>query len=137
MMESEELRTLRIVFEEYYPTPPNNLQAQAQLETEWRRELTENQKNILWEKQLKRWSDKWWSFYHRFNDEAREIKKLYLLHTHFFASIHIHSTPVSPNFDFTSCFILPDCDYLELQTRCIHRSEWHRKLTCASLQCNQ
>lgn len=74
-MESEELSTLRIAFIDHYEPPPSNLQAQARFERIYKMEMTEGMIQGLWENELKPWSNRWWDFYSKFNDMAREKKK--------------------------------------------------------------
>lgn len=75
-MESEELSILRVAFEVHYPQPPSNLQAQASFERTYGMAMTQRMIEGLWKKELQPWSDRWWNLYHKFNDEAREIKKM-------------------------------------------------------------
>lgn len=75
-MTGDELAVLRLAFIKHYPTPPNNFQAQAQIELKYGITMTRKMVQMHWKHELEPWSNRWWEFYGRFNNIAREQKLL-------------------------------------------------------------
>lgn len=73
-MSSDELTTIRLAFVKFYPPPPSNMQAQGRYERMYGGEMPPAVIRGLWLKELKPWSDRWWSFYTDFNEIVRAKK---------------------------------------------------------------
>ncbi|KAI0565920.1 hypothetical protein FGB62_13g235 [Gracilaria domingensis] len=69
-----ELSTIRIAFTAHYPLPPSNAQVQGRFEMKYGREMSQAMIQGLWEKELKHWSERWWSLYMSFNNVVRGKK---------------------------------------------------------------
>lgn len=73
-LSTDELSDLRLAFVNHYPPPPSNAQAQGRFEMKYGREMSQSMIKGIWEKELKSWSERWWTLYTEFNKEARGKK---------------------------------------------------------------
>jgi hypothetical protein len=65
---------VRLAFCVHYPPPPSNMAAAGRYELKYGRGMSKDMESALWVKELKPWSDRWWSLYSMFGDVVREKK---------------------------------------------------------------
>lgn len=71
-----EMAFIREEFCVHYPPPPSNMAAAGRYELANRREMTKEERDALWENELKPWSERWWSLYEKFTDLVRAEKMM-------------------------------------------------------------
>lgn len=79
-MSCDELSIVRAAFCKYYPSPPSNMEAQGRYEFTHGKSMSLGLEQSLWERELKPWSNRWWTLYQMFNDEVRDHKMKKSLH---------------------------------------------------------
>jgi hypothetical protein len=65
---------VRLAFCVHYPPPPSNMAAAGRYELKYGRGMSKDMESALWVKELKPWSERWWSLYSMFGDVVREKK---------------------------------------------------------------
>lgn len=73
-LDDDEQAWIRQSFCDLYPTPPSNMLAAGRYELQHGKEMTKEMTQMLWDRELKPWSDKWWDYYGKFTQAIRDHK---------------------------------------------------------------
>lgn len=73
-LDDDEQAWIRQSFCDLYPTPPSNMLAAGRYELQHGKEMTKEMTQMLWDRELKPWSDKWWDYYGKFTQAVRDHK---------------------------------------------------------------